>query len=243
MEHANVQVIREDDHTFRIEDGHVRFFLLEGEEKALLIDSGIDTPDAKEIAMSLTEKPLMLLNTHGDGDHTSGNGAFSSYYIGEDDYLACNMAEKFPSAQPLFLEDGQLIDLGKRPLIICAIPGHTVGSVAILDENARTIYTGDSVSTAFIYMFGQHRSVAQYEKSLEKLNSLRDSFDVIKPSHGTPTLGSDAIALVLTELRYALKGWLPSEQVEVHGTRVSAYQGSFCGFYFENNRKTHISSD
>ena len=43
MEHANVQVIREDDHTFRIEDGHVRFFLLEGEEKALLIDSGIAT--------------------------------------------------------------------------------------------------------------------------------------------------------------------------------------------------------
>lgn len=247
MENTNVQIIREDEHSYRLEDDFVRFFLLEGREKALLIDSGADTPNAKEIAMALTEKPLMLLNTHGDGDHTSGNGAFSSYYIGENDYLACNMAEKYPSSQAVFLEDGQVIDLGNRPFIIYAIPGHTVGSVAVLDVDARTIYTGDSVSTAYIYMFGKHRSAAQYEKSLEKLNSLRDSFDVIKPSHGTPTLGSDAAALVLTELRYAQKGWLPYRKEEIKGTAVRAYRGSFCGFYFPedhvNDKEADISTD
>lgn len=232
MENTNVQIIREDEHTFRIEDNYVRFFLLEGDDKALLIDSGVDTPNAKEIAQSLTEKPLFLLNSHGDGDHTSGNAAFASYYIGEEDYIACNMAEKFPFSKPVFLEEGQVIDLGGSPLIIYKIPGHTVGSVAILDVNARTIYTGDSVSTAFIYMFGQHRSVEQYEKSLEKLIRLRDRYDVIRPSHGVPALGSDAVALVQAQLEYARKGWLPSTQEVLKGNRVTAYKGSFCGFFF-----------
>lgn len=232
MGNANVQIIREDEHTFRIEDGFVRFFLLEGNDKALLIDSGVDTPDAKEIAMSLTEKPLLLLNTHGDGDHTSGNSAFSTYFIGKEDYVACNMAEKFPASAPEFLEDGQVIDLGDRPLTVCKIPGHTVGSVAVLDTNARTIYTGDSVSTAFIYMFGKHRSVEQYAESLEKLIRLRDRYDIIKPSHGEPALGADAVALVQIQFEYARKGWLPSGQEDVKGNRVTACKGSFCGFYF-----------
>lgn len=29
----------------------------------------------------LTDKPLILLNTHGDGDHTSGTNGFSDIYF------------------------------------------------------------------------------------------------------------------------------------------------------------------
>lgn len=47
------EIIRIDESTTRIEDGHVRFFLLEGREKALLIDTGMTSADAKEIAESL----------------------------------------------------------------------------------------------------------------------------------------------------------------------------------------------
>lgn len=231
MKNKNVQIYKENAHTYRIEDDFVRFFLLEGEESALLIDSGVDTPDAKEIAESITSKNVMLLNTHGDGDHTSGNGAFQSFFIGKEDYDTFNMAEAFPGSVPVFLDDGQIIDLGNRPLTVYQIPGHTVGSVAVLDVKNRTIYTGDSVSTAIIYMFGQHRSMEQYKQSLEKLERLKSEFDTIRPSHGVPTLGSDAIALVRTQLQYALNGWLPSEKEEIHGTQVTTYRGSFCGFY------------
>jgi len=45
-----VDIIQIDNNTWRIEDNFVRFFLLTGEEKALLIDSGANTPNAKEIA-------------------------------------------------------------------------------------------------------------------------------------------------------------------------------------------------
>ena len=67
--------------TFRIEDGGVRFFLFCGSEKAALIDTGMEKPDAKEIAGKLTSLPLILINTHADPDHISGNSAFEEFYI------------------------------------------------------------------------------------------------------------------------------------------------------------------
>ena len=44
------EIIKINDDTWRIEDGDVRFFLLCGTEKAALIDSGMTTADAAEIA-------------------------------------------------------------------------------------------------------------------------------------------------------------------------------------------------
>ncbi len=53
-------IIQINDTTWRIEDNGVRFFLLTGTEKALLIDSGMNTPNAKQIAESITKLPVML---------------------------------------------------------------------------------------------------------------------------------------------------------------------------------------
>lgn len=76
-------IIQINDTTWRIEDNGVRFFLLAGTEKALLIDSGMNTPHAKQIAESITKLPIMLLNTHADPDHTSGNASFDNFYMPE----------------------------------------------------------------------------------------------------------------------------------------------------------------
>ena len=65
------EIIRINEDTWRIEDNGVRLFVLEGKEKALLIDSGMRTPNAREIAESITKLPLELLNTHADPDHIS----------------------------------------------------------------------------------------------------------------------------------------------------------------------------
>ncbi len=84
-------IIQINDSSWRIEDNGVRFFLMAGTEKALLIDSGMNTPDARQIAESITKLPVMLLNTHADPDHISGNGSFDHFYMHPDDediYLA-----------------------------------------------------------------------------------------------------------------------------------------------------------
>ncbi|MBQ0109520.1 MAG: MBL fold metallo-hydrolase, partial [Clostridiales bacterium] len=80
------EIFRLFDNTYRIEDSGVRFFLLVGNEKAILIDSGMNTKNAKELAEGLTNLPLSLVNTLSDPDHVSGNAAFESFYMTESDY-------------------------------------------------------------------------------------------------------------------------------------------------------------
>ena len=55
-------IIQINNSTWRIEDNGVRFFLLTGTEKALLLTAE-DTPNAKEIAESITKLPIAF-STH-----------------------------------------------------------------------------------------------------------------------------------------------------------------------------------
>lgn len=70
-----------DEMTYQIDEEGVRFFLLEGKERALLIDSGMMIHDAREIAESITSLPVMLINTHGDIDHIGSNDEFDSFLM------------------------------------------------------------------------------------------------------------------------------------------------------------------
>jgi glyoxylase-like metal-dependent hydrolase (beta-lactamase superfamily II) len=51
-------------------------FLLAGDEKALVIDTGIGIGDLKGFIRTLTDKPLMVSYTHNHPDHVGGAGAF-----------------------------------------------------------------------------------------------------------------------------------------------------------------------
>ena len=53
-------IIQIDENTWRFEDGFVRFFLLAGEEKAVMIDSGVNCPNAADLAKELTDKPVIF---------------------------------------------------------------------------------------------------------------------------------------------------------------------------------------
>ena len=81
----DTEIIRINENSWRIEDSGVRFFLLTGEERALLVDSGRNIDNAREIAESLTALPVMLVNTHADGDHVAGNGKFDAFYMHPDE--------------------------------------------------------------------------------------------------------------------------------------------------------------
>ena len=178
------EIIKINDNTWRIEDGMVRFFLLAGSEKALFIDSGNTKGlDLKGMASELTDLPLMLLNTHGDPDHAAGNGAFSEFYMHPADEELYRSRGGEGTIMPL--KDGQIIDLGGRSLEVIHIPGHTPGSVAVLDVSGKVLYTGDSVQNSNMFMFGPRRSFADLAKSLKKLQAFKDRIDVIYPSHGS----------------------------------------------------------
>lgn len=225
------KIIQIDSHTWILEDDYVRFFLLEGENKATLIDSGINSPDALEIAKNLTNKQVMLINTHGDGDHTSGTAAFSEIHMHAEDYINCNMASKYPHTKLIELNDGDVIDLGNRQLKVIFIPGHTKGSLAFIDVNSKTLYAGDSVQKGHIFMFGKHRDTEQYEKSLTKLIEIKNEYDRIYASHDEYEVPKDYAEKVKEAWLKVRRGSVPYEMIELHGNKVKSYTTETCGFF------------
>lgn len=65
-------------------------YLVEGTEKAALIDTGYGYGDLKGAVREITDKPLLIFDTHGHLDHTCGNGLFEEpCSIGEKDMDLC----------------------------------------------------------------------------------------------------------------------------------------------------------
>jgi len=56
-------------------------FLLVGDERAMLIDTGVGIGDLKGFVRKLTDRPLMVCFTHNHVDHVGGASAFKEGYI------------------------------------------------------------------------------------------------------------------------------------------------------------------
>ena len=225
------EIIQINKNTWRLEDGFVRFFLLEGADKEVMIDSGMNCPNAIELAQNLTEKPVMLLNTHGDVDHTSGTAGFPKIYMHQKDYGGCGIAQKFPGTVLAPVDDGDIIELGGRPLKIIHIPGHTSGSLAILDVNNRVLYSGDSVQKGHIFMFGAQREPEKFGTSLDKLIAEKSHYDYIYASHDEFCLPADYAQKVKLAWQKVCANEVPFEKTEMFGNTIRSYTTETCGFF------------
>ncbi|MBQ8549620.1 MAG: MBL fold metallo-hydrolase [Lachnospiraceae bacterium] len=222
------EIIQMNETTWRIEDGMVRMFLLTGTKEALLIDSGMNTPNAKEIAESITDLPVKLLNTHADGDHISGNEAFENFYM--HPLEEGNYRFRGRTGTILPVQQGDVLDLGDRPLEIIDLPGHTPGSIAILDVKNRVLIGGDSIQDGRIYMFGEHRNLPDYIASLEKLSAYEGRFDEVYASHSTVSVDPGIIPKLIVGAKQILAGEAVGEEIDMFGKSVLLYQFEFVGF-------------
>lgn len=217
------EIIQINENTWRIEDNHhVRFFLLTGTKEALLIDSGMEVGNAKEIAEELTDLPIKLLNTHADRDHICSNREFETFYMHPAEASNYYNTQR-QSGDFTPIEDGDRLDLGDRPLEIISLPGHTPGSIAVLDVNARALISGDPIQDGVIFMFGVQREIHAYLKSLKKLDAYRNRFDVIYPSHGSFPVKPELIDALYNAAQKMLHGEFEFTESEFHGIKVRKY--------------------
>lgn len=70
-----------DDVTLVTEPAHVNNFLVEGSERAMLVDSGLGIADIGATVRELTDKRITVVNTHFHFDHSWGNGHFDDVRI------------------------------------------------------------------------------------------------------------------------------------------------------------------
>lgn len=209
------------DTTCGFDEEGVRFFLLIGEEKALIIDSGMQTRNAKELARELTDLPIGLFNTHADIDHIGSNGEFDTVMMNPAELV--NYRKPHISQEILAVYDGDIIDLGGRKLEAIALPGHTPGSTALLDLNSGMLFSGDPIQDGRIFMFGQMRDLAAYILSLKRLEARAGEIAAIYPAHGSCPVSAAIISKLIAGAEKAERGEITPEPFEMFGSRGSAY--------------------
>ena len=227
------EIIKINENTWRFEDDGVRFFLLCGTEKAALVDTGMNTPNAREMAERLTDLPIVLINTHADPDHISGNAAFDEFYMSpaEED----NYRHNGGKGTIIPVKEGDVIELGDRPLRIIDIPGHTPGSIAILDERYRVLISGDSVEDGNVFMFGIYRNIDLYIDSLRHLAKYDGRFDEVYAMHGSVPVKPDIIGKLIEGAEQIRRGEAKGQKVNLFGNEVLLYKFPYAGFLCEEN--------
>ncbi len=170
------------DRFYILDDTRVRQFLFVGDREALLIDTGFEDSHVYEQVRTITSLPVKVVLTHGDLDHCGGAGDFPVCYLHENDWPLLGDRSNGTIRS---LKQGDVFSCAGYQLETIELPGHTWGSVAFIERKRRWLFSGDSVQKEGpIYMFGEHRNMAQYLLSLEKLMTFADSIDWIFPCHG-----------------------------------------------------------
>ena len=229
------EIIQINGNTWRIEDDDVRLFLLAGTKKALLIDSGMNLNSARDIAAGLTDLPLSLLNTHADRDHIGSNEQFDSFYMHPAEEPVYRRSGKPGTVIPV--QEGDSLNLGDRELRIIHLPGHTPGSIAVLDVQNRVLISGDPVQAhGRIFMFGEHRNMKDYIASLEHLEGFADQFDEIWPSHADIPISPDVIQKLREGAQAVWDGTIPGKPTERFGQHIFIYDLGFCALLCDKTK-------
>ena len=211
---------RINDTTFCYDEGGVRFFLLTGKEYALMIDSGMNVKNVRELAAEVTSLPVKLFNTHTDPDHTGGNAEFNEVMMNPAELV--NYRRPHTSQEIVPVYDGDIIDPGERPLKAIALPGHTPGSTALLDMNSGMLFGGDPIQDGHIFMFGEMRDITAYILSLKRLLTYSDSIKEIYPCHGTCPVKPDIIEKLIAGAEQVERGEITGEPFEKFGCKGRA---------------------
>ncbi len=143
------------------------FYIVEGADRAALIDTGSRLSGLDSIVAAITDKPLMVLLTHLHGDHAGNIGLFDEIYFHPADTL---LMRRPYEGKANFLAEGELIDLGGTQLEVLYTPAHTPGSISLLDRGAGVIYSGDAVGSNDVWLQLQPSApIATYIATCDKI--------------------------------------------------------------------------
>ena len=187
-------VFRNDDVVFHQIDQHTwagsgnemwneSLFLIEGNDKAILIDAGTNIKDLDKIVASITDKPVTLVATHVHPDHTGASiNHFPEIFINPGDTVLMPIYMDNYPGDVKYLQDKEIIDLGDRQLEVVFTPGHTEGSTTFIDKKAGYGFSGDSFGTGLLLLTVDFST---FIASCEKICSLMEAHNIryLYPGH------------------------------------------------------------
>lgn len=165
------------------EPGHfqeVISYLILGNDKALLLDTGMGVCPIKPLIEKLTELPVEVVNSHCHFDHIGGNWEFDFVYIYDFAPSLKRLEAGMKTAEVIHhlrgdstwipypgdfdpdkyeirpgkarpIKEGHVFDLGGRLLEVLHTPGHSPDSIMLLDKKHSILFTGDTFYPATMY--------------------------------------------------------------------------------------------
>ena len=227
-------VSRLSDGVWAIDQGMVRSFLIVGTERALLLDTGAGECDLQEMIREITDLPVTLVQTHGDGDHTANSGTFPEILAHPEEFA--NICQFRPELKDRLrpVKEGERFDLGGRVLDVIDAPGHTPGSICLLDRENRILFSGDTVSYGPVFLFGKFRDIHMYRKTLLRLMAL-EGYDTVYPCHNTCPVTPDVIPELIAAVDGALDGTIegvPGDMPMLGGSAPLVYTSGRSGILY-----------
>lgn len=199
-------------HIFRITTPlHVCMYLVEGEQRDLLIDTGMGAGDLKGFVDLHARHPYDVLLTHGHCDHAGGAVQFSNVYLAQADWalakthatLAHRLDDVFhgPFGAPSGVRESDFVpqrtvgylplpaqmsfDLGGVQVELIPVRGHTQGIVVPLVRTDGVVILGDAVGENTLMHFPESASVEEYRQALVGLSGFEDAFSDCLRFHGS----------------------------------------------------------
>ncbi|MBD3342417.1 MAG: MBL fold metallo-hydrolase [Candidatus Lokiarchaeota archaeon] len=173
----------------------LNLYLLVGNNKALLVDTGCGISPLKPIVdQIIMEKELVVVNSHAHWDHVLGNNEFNEVYIHENEAVVVSAPYNLsffkyarvkhyadrnyiikPAKSIIKLKDGDIFELGGLNVKIIYSPGHSPGSICLLIDN-NLLFTGD------VAYYGD-QFLSKKPPNPQILNTLSNLMDVCKENN------------------------------------------------------------
>ncbi len=180
---------------YAMDDAGATGYVVLGNEKALVIDTMNASDDLGAVVRSITDLPVMVVNTHGHGDHICGNIFFEEAYIHPADLPLALEFSTYPDfvaeisrhglSMPPFKEipDGAVIDLGGATLEVVLLPGHTPGEICLLYREERVLFTGDGINCHLWMQLDNSLPMKELKTNMEKISWVKEKADKILHGH------------------------------------------------------------
>ncbi len=185
-------------------------YLVEGDERAALLDTGSGFGSLRACVEALTDKPVTVLLTHGHTDHALGAAEFEEVYMNplDEEVYAKHSAMPYRARSGAMWPDfaklrpdqiipamafsdmrplhaGDVFDLGGVTVECFACPGHTPGTLVFLLREERMLLLGDACNDRTFLFDEFTASVPDYRAALMTLDAqTAGRYDRVLLSHG-----------------------------------------------------------
>ena len=186
-------------------------YLIMGEEKAILWDTGNGIGNMKQLVDELWDKELIVVNSHSHFDHVGSNYQFETVHVFNHPTMTHIMEHGVDQAvidanygpetysyqspidyQPISyrrcnyqtFNENEVFDLGRRRFNVIYTPGHSMDSIMLVNDEEKLLFTGDTYYPAQLYCFTEG-TFDTYVETMKQLANQYVDYTLVT-SHNEP---------------------------------------------------------